>query len=157
MTTPTAPPLQLRSFPGTSTLNEVSRYQKLDGAINASMKNLPTSVRPILRRLRRRLAIGLFLETWPRWAVASLLLGGLVTLICRIFFAPASSFLHWLWLAPVFAGFPSIVVCMKRAYRPTEIIALADSLGGGDGALMTLFETGDPRWADAPALKRLSR
>lgn len=120
------------------------------------MKAMPASVRPALRRLARRLAIGLFLDVWPAWAVASLLLAGLVALVCRMFFAGAASSLHWLWLAPVVTAVPALVVCFIRAYRPAEVVALADWLNGGQGLLLTLLETGDPAWADSPILERAS-
>ncbi len=121
------------------------------------MNDFPASVRPALRRFARRVAIGHFLAIWPWWAVASLLLAGLIALICRMFFASASEILVWLWLAPVLAILPAFIVCILHAYRPAEIIALADSLDGGHGTLLTLFETGDAAWAEAPALENFSR
>ena len=113
------------------------------------MTDLPASVRALLRRLSRRVAVGLFLETWPRWAIGSLLIAGTVALVCRLFFAGASWMLPWLWLAPVLSIIPVIILCLRRAYRPAEIAALADSLSGGQGTLLTLLETGDPAWANA--------
>ena len=110
------------------------------------MTDLPASVRPHLRRLTRRLAVGLFLEIWPRWAIGSLLIAGTVALVCRIFFSAAAPFLPWLWLTLVLSIVPVLILCMKRAYRPAEIAALADSLGGGHGTLLTLMETNDPAW-----------
>ena len=77
------------------------------------MNDMPVSVRPALRRLARRLAIGLFLDVWPTWAVASLLLAGLVALVCRMFFAGAAPRLPWLWLAPVLTALPALVVCYR--------------------------------------------
>ncbi len=70
------------------------------------MKDLPASVRPILRRLTRRVAVGLFLEIWPRWAIGSFLIAGTVALVCRMFFEGAAPLLPWLWLAPVLSIFP---------------------------------------------------
>jgi len=52
---------------------------------------------------------------------------------------------------------PAFIVCILHAYRPAEIIALADSLDGGHGTLLTLFETGDAAWAEARALENFSR
>src|SRR5688572_9142938 len=105
------------------------------------MNDMPVSVRPALRRLERRLAVGLFLDVWPRWAVASLLIAGLTALICRMFFAEAASSLRWLWLAPVLAALPALIICFTRAYQPAEIVALADSLSGGHGMLLALLDT----------------
>ena len=87
------------------------------------MKDLPASVRPILRRLKRRVGLGLFLEIWPRWAIGSFLIAGTVALICRMFFSGAASFLPWLWIAPVLSTIPVIFQCVRRAYRPAEIVA----------------------------------
>ena len=110
------------------------------------MMDLPPSVRPILRRLSRRVTLGLFLEVWPRWAIGSLLIAGTIALTCRIFFAQASPLLAWLWLAPFLATLSALFICLRRAYRPAEIVALADSLSGGQGALLTLMETQDAEW-----------
>ena len=73
------------------------------------MNHMPESVRPALRRLARRLAIGLFLDVWPRWAAAGLLLAGVVAVVCRMFVPAASAALPWLWLAPVVAAVPVFV------------------------------------------------
>src|SRR5687767_804529 len=108
------------------------------------MIEMPVTVRPALRRLARRLAIGQFLDVWPRWAVGSLLAAGVVAVACRMFFAGAASMLHWLWLAPLLTALPVLIVCWIRAYRPIEVVALADWLGGGQGMLLTLQETSDP-------------
>lgn len=86
-----------------------------------------------MRRLARRLAIGLFLDVWPAWAVGSLLLGGLVALVCRMFLPGVASNLHWIWLAPILAALPALLVCLRRPYRPSEVAALADWLNGGHG------------------------
>src|SRR5262245_618088 len=112
------------------------------------MAELPVPVQRTLRKLTRRVAVGHFLETWPRWAVGSLLIAGTIALLCRIFFNSAAPFLPWLALAPVFAAIPVTYLCLKRAYRPSEIAALADSLSGGQGTLLTLMETRDPAWAN---------
>ena len=111
------------------------------------MKDLPASVRPILRRLTRRVGLGLFLEIWPRWAIGSFLIAGTVALICRMFFEGAAPLLRWLWIAPVLSTIPVIFLCVRRAYRPAEIVALADSLSGGHGTLLTLWETNDAAWS----------
>src|SRR5688572_30265721 len=107
------------------------------------MRDLPPSIRSILRRLRRRIAVGLFLETWPRWAIGSFLIAGTLALVCRMFFAGVASMLPWLWIAPLLASIPAVILCVRRAYRPSEIAALADSLSGGHGVLLTLLETRD--------------
>lgn len=110
------------------------------------MTDLPPSVGSILKRFSRRVAFGLFLEVWPVWAVGSLLIAGTIALICRMFFIQAAPLLSWLWVAPLVATVPALFLCVRRAYRPAEIVALADSLGGGQGALLTLMETRDPEW-----------
>ena len=106
------------------------------------MTNLPASIGPLLGRLKRRLALGLFFEIWPRWATASLLVVGTLALLSRIFFASAAFMLPWLWIAPLLATVPALILSFRRAYRPAEIAALADSLDGGHGKLLTIFETG---------------
>jgi hypothetical protein len=121
------------------------------------MIEMPASVRPVLRRLSRRLAIGLFLDVWPVWAVASLLASGLVVLICRMFFPGAAPHLYWLWLAPVLIALPAVAICVIRAYRPAEVIALADWLSGGQGMLLTLLERNDPAWAGSPLVASASK
>ena len=121
------------------------------------MTDLPASVRPTLRRLARRVAAGLFLEIWPRWAIGSFLLAGTAALVCRIFFSSAAPFLPWLWLAPALSIVPVIILCIRRAYRPIEIAALADSLSGGQGTLLTVLETNDPAWASTAALESLKQ
>ena len=78
------------------------------------------------------------------WAVASLLLAGLVALVCRMFVPAAAPRLPWLWLAPVLTALPALVICVMRAYRPAEVVALADWLSGGQGMLLTLLETRRP-------------
>jgi len=84
------------------------------------------------------------------WAVASLLLAGLVAVVCRLFFPAAGSSLHWLWLAPVLTAVPALISCVMRAYRPAEVVAVADWLNGGHGMLLTLFEHDDLAWAESP-------
>jgi hypothetical protein len=120
------------------------------------MNELPLSVRPALRRLSRRLAIGLFLDVWPVWTAGSLFLAGLAALVCRLFVPSAASLLHWLWLAPLLTAVPALITCYVRAYRPADVVALADWLGGGHGLLLTLFTNNDPAWAASPLLERAS-
>ena len=114
------------------------------------MDRMPASVRPVFRRLERRLAIGLFLDLWPTWAIASLLLAGTAAVVCRMFFPGAAPVLPWLWLAPLLTALPVVIVCLRRAYRPGEVAALADWLGGGQGILLSLLETNDPAWIASP-------
>lgn len=121
------------------------------------MNQLPVSVRAAVKRLRRRLALGVFLDVWPMWASGSLLAAGLAVIGCRLFFPPAAPRLPWLWLAPVLAAIPAIVVCLRRAYRLDEVVALADSLSGGHGVLLTLFENEDERWASSPMADAAAR
>lgn len=107
-----------------------------------------------LRRLRRRLALGQFFEIWPHWATMGLLAAGLVALVCRVFAPAASSSLPWLWITPIVMAIPAGVIVAVRSFGAAEIIALADSLSGGHGGLLTLAETRDPAWS--AALERLS-
>jgi hypothetical protein len=118
------------------------------------MNELPVSVRPAVRRLARRLAIGLFLDVWPAWAVASLVGAGIVALICRAFVPAAAPSLRWLWLAPLLSIIPALVICIRRAYRPADVVALADSLSGGHGLWLALLDTRDPAWAASPVAER---
>ncbi len=117
---------------------------------------MPESVSPGLRRLGRRLAMGLFLDIWPAWAVGSLLVAGLVTLACRLFVPAAAPWLRWLWLTPVVATVPVVFLCLRRSYRPAEIVAVADWLNGGVGTLLTLYETNDPSWTNSDLATRAS-
>jgi hypothetical protein len=121
------------------------------------MDQMPASVRPVLRRLGRRLAVGLFLDIWPTWAIAGLLLSGTVALVCRMFFASAAFVLPWLWLVPILTAIPVFVVCWRRAYGPGEVAALADWLGGGQGMVLTLLERHDPAWAESALMEKASR
>jgi hypothetical protein len=120
------------------------------------MHTMPVSVQTALRRLARRLAIGLFLDVWPAWAVGALLVAGLVALACRLFVPAAAPFLHWLWLTPVVASLPALVVCFRRAYRLNDVVAVADWLNGGQGTLLALLETNDPAWAESALAERAS-
>src|SRR5215831_18809083 len=120
------------------------------------MHEFPVPVRRALRRLTRRLAVGLFLEVWPAWVVAGLLVSGTVVLIARLFLPQLAPFLAWLWLAPVVAALPALVMCFRRLYRTAQVLALADSLTGGDGLLLALSERPDAAWSDAKALQRIA-
>ena len=71
-------------------------------------------------------------------------------------FPGAAPRLPWLWLAPVLTALPALVICVRRAYRPAEVVALADWLNGGQGMLLTLLETNDPAWAESPLVERAS-
>lgn len=121
------------------------------------MNQLAEHIRPGLRRLERQLAIGLFLEVWPVWAIGSFLAAGVSAIACRLFFPAAAPHLAWLWLSPLLSLIPALVVCFRRRYRPGEIVALADSLAGGQGVLLTLAECNDPDWAGAPLVDHSSR
>jgi hypothetical protein len=49
---------------------------------------------------------------------------------------------------------PALIICVRRAYVPTDIAAVADWLGGGRGALITWFETLDPAWSASPLVQQ---
>jgi len=117
---------------------------------------MPAPVEPVLRRLARRLALGLFLDVWPAWAIGSLLVAGAVALAGRLFLPGAALLLHWLWLAPVLAAVPAVIIVIRRAYRPADVVAIADWLNGGQGMLLTLHEHGDSAWAASPVIERVS-
>jgi hypothetical protein len=120
------------------------------------MTEVPVSARPALRRLSRRLAVGQILDVWPSWAAAGLLAAGIVALTCRLLFPRAAAVLPWLWLVPLLALVPALTLCVVRRYRLDEVIVLADWLGGGEGALLTAFETGDPSWSKSALVERAS-
>src|SRR5262245_16302673 len=111
------------------------------------MTSVPVPLRPQLRRLARRLTIGLFLDVWPIWAIVSVLVAGLVALACRLFVPAAAPYLSWLWLAPLVAAVPVLILCGARKYRPDEVVAIADWLNGGHGLMLTLMEHKDEAWA----------
>jgi hypothetical protein len=117
---------------------------------------MPESVTPALQRLARRLTFGLFLDIWPAWAVGGLLAAGVVALVCRLFVPAAAPLLRWLWLAPVVAILPAVFICIRRAYRTAEVVALADWLNGGQGTLLALHETNDPSWSTSALAARAS-
>ena len=115
---------------------------------------MPVSVEPALRRLARRLALGVFLDVWPAWAIASLLIAGAVALACRLFVPAAAPRLPWLWLAPVLATVPAAILYIRRPYQPADVVAIADWLTGGHGMLLTLHEHDDAAWAASPVIER---
>ena len=118
------------------------------------MPDMPASVQRALRRLQRQLALGLFLDTWPRWAAAGLFCAGIAGLACRMFVPRASQTLPWFWAVPFVMAVPAGIVCVTKRYRPEQIAALADSLGGGHGLLLSQFERSDPAWWESPMLAR---
>jgi len=135
-----------------SAKEDAAQSQPPAGAVNDPHRSL------IL--LRRRLALGLFLEIWPRWATGGLFVAGVAVVICRLLFIEAAHLLPWLWLAPLTAVVPAAVQYLRRAYRPHEVAALADSLAGGRGLLLSVIETGDQHWRAAvppPRLRLLLR
>src|SRR5687767_15934042 len=81
---------------GTSPLELGSEIIRRVRGISRHMHGMPSSVQPALRRLERRLAIGLFLAVWPAWAAGSLLAAGLVVVACRLFLPGAAPALPWL-------------------------------------------------------------
>jgi hypothetical protein len=121
------------------------------------MSPFPDPVRSVLRRLRYRLDIGVFLDIWPCWAVAGLLLAGIVVLICRLWFPGAAFGLPLLWIAPIIAGIPALIQSARHFYRPDHIAAIADSLSGGQGTLLALLETQDPAWMDFREIENFRR
>ena len=118
------------------------------------MDNVPPPIPAVLKRLRRRLALGLFLEVWPVWAISSLIVAGTIVVVCRMFAPGVAPYLGWLWLAPVLSAVPALVICIRRAYAPKDIAAVADWLGGGKGALLTWFETTDPAWSESALVQQ---
>jgi hypothetical protein len=120
------------------------------------MNELPGTIRSVLRRLRCLLAVGVFLDSWPRWAAASLLLAGIATLSCRLWFPGAAAGLPLLWIAPALAGIPAFIQSARRWYRSDQIAAIADSLGGGQGTLLAVMETHDRAWIDSRAIEKFS-
>jgi hypothetical protein len=76
--------------------------------------------------------------------------------ICRLFFPGAAPYLRWVWLAPLATALPVIVISVVRAYRPADVIAVADWLTGGHGLLLAVMETNDPAWSDSAIVRRAS-
>jgi len=120
------------------------------------MNELPLAVQRTLRRLSRRLTLGLFLQVWPPWAAGTVLVAGVLMLVGRVFVPQAAAVLHWLWLAPVVALMPAALLCYRRAYRPAQVAVIADSLAGGHGMLLSLLERPDEAWTGSPMLARIA-
>jgi hypothetical protein len=120
------------------------------------MNELPLPVRTALRRLSRRLAIGLFVDIWPAWAIGTILAAGGVAVVARLFIPPMAAHLSWLWLAPIVAAIPAVALGVRRAYQPAQVLALADSLAGGNGLLLSLVERPHAAWTDSDALRRIA-
>lgn len=113
------------------------------------MEHVPEPLSPVIRRLSRRLAVGLFLDTWPRWATGALLAAGSVALACRLLVPAASPYLYWLLVAPLLSALPAWFMSTRRSYTGPEVLALADALTGGDGLLLTLSERPAEAWEHA--------
>jgi hypothetical protein len=120
------------------------------------MTDLPAPIRRRLKGLARRLAIGLFLDIWPRWMAAGLIAAGLAALVCRVLVPRASPYLPWLWIVPAIAVVPAAILCRLRRFRHDDVVAAADSLAGGSGTLLAIAETRDSRWHDTAVLARAS-
>jgi hypothetical protein len=121
------------------------------------MPHTRTTAQPELAPLRRRLAVGLFLDIWPVWAAVALVLAGTIAVVCRLSVAAAAPMLPWLWLAPVLVILPVLFTCIRRAYTPAEIAALADVLAGGHGVLLTLTEREGAAWSTSALAERAGR
>jgi hypothetical protein len=121
------------------------------------MNVMSPPVRRVLRPLSRRLVLGLFLDVWPAWAAGGLLVAGTLAILCRLVFASFAPALPWLWLAPVLAAGPALAICARRAYSRSQLIAIADTLSGGSGALLTMAERDDAVWAESPLFMQASQ
>jgi hypothetical protein len=115
------------------------------------------SARHALRRLGRRLAIGLFLDLWPLWSAVALGLAATGALICRMFVPTAAPVLPWLWLVPAVVAVPVVVISLRRVYRADQVAAIADWLSGGQGILLTLLEKPDRAWSESALAERGSQ
>jgi hypothetical protein len=102
------------------------------------------------------LAVGLFVDVWPAWAAAGCVVAGTAVAICRMFVDRAAPLLPWLWLTPLVMVLPVLVICARRAFRVADVTAIADSLGGGHGLLLTLLEHDDPAWSGSPLIDEAS-
>lgn len=120
------------------------------------MTDLPVPIRLRLRRLARRVALGLFLDIWPRWAAAGLFTAGLAALACRMLVPSASPYLPWFWIVVPLTIVPVAILSRIRRFRAADLVALADSLAGGNGMLLAVDETRDGAWIDSPLLDRAS-
>jgi hypothetical protein len=126
----------------------------LSAGAAVALKNVPAALVPSLRRLSRRLFLGLFLETWPRWAAGALLASGGIVLVCRIMVPAAEPYLLWLLAAPALAILPALLVSSRRAYGRADVLALADALTGGGGLVVTLAERQHEAWGRADQMIR---
>lgn len=126
----------------------------LSAGTTVTTNHVPAELVPAVRRLSRRLHLGQFLETWPRWAAGALLVSGGIALFCRVLVPAAAPYVYWLLAAPVVATVPAIVICVRRAYRPADVLALADALTGGGGLVVTFAERHDKAWGTADQMVR---
>jgi hypothetical protein len=122
-----------------------------------AIDDLPQPLGSALRRLSRRLFAGMLLDAYPRWAAGAMLAAGGLALLCRLFVPAATPYLPWLLLVPLAAVVPAIVAALRRAYSPAELLALADTMTGGDGLLLTVAERRHDGWSDAPQLVRAAQ
>jgi hypothetical protein len=120
------------------------------------MDYLPYSTAQVLRKVARRVALGQFLQIWPRWGTVAFLIAGLVALLCRMFFPNAAHLLPFIWAVPLLSVIVTLCLTFNRRYSALEIVAIADSLAGGNGTLLAVVETSDSSWNRAlAALSRL--
>ena len=127
---------------------------RLSAGSAVAVDRVPATLTPTIRRLSRRLALGLFLDTWPAWAAGALLAAGCVALVCKLFVPTASTSLPWLLAAPVLAVAPAWLLSARRSYRSGDVLALADALTGGDGLLLTLSERPADEWGHGAQVMR---
>ena len=120
------------------------------------MTDLPVPVRAALRRFARRLSLGVFLDVWPTYAAVGIVVAGLAALACRLLFPDASAYLPWLWLIPLVAVFPAWRACRLRAYSFDQLVALTDSLSGGEGLLLATIERPGSEWASSAGVERVA-
>ena len=118
---------------------------------------VPVILSPTIRRLSRRLAIGLLLDAWPRWATGALLAAGCLAIVCRLFGPPASPYLYWLLAAPLLAVLPAWFMSARRSYTRSDVVAFADALSGGDGLILTMAERPSGDWEHAEQVRRLEQ
>ncbi len=96
----------------------------------------------------------MFLDVWPRWAGPAVAISATAVLVCRVAIPAAAALLSRLWLIPLLAAVPALIVCRRRAFREEEVAALADSLAGGSGTLLAVLETDDPAWTASALFER---
>ncbi|HEU4892328.1 MAG TPA: hypothetical protein VFT47_12310 [Vicinamibacterales bacterium] len=109
-----------------------------------------------LRRLARRLAVGVFLDLWLPSAAALFIAAGVVALLCRMVVPAAADAIRWLWIAPVVAMGPALILAWRRRFTSADVVTIADWLAGGPGTLMAVTETGDTGWLSSTAVHRAS-